>query len=68
MGFSAKALETFATHADRTVTIIAESRTITPIDESRTVTIIKGESRTVTIESESRTVSAIGKTALGGTF
>ena len=33
----------------------------------RTITI-RGETRTVTIESESRTVSAIGKTALGGTF
>ena len=33
----------------------------------RTV-VIRGETRTVIIESESRTVSAIGKTALGGTF
>ena len=34
---------------------------------ARTITI-RGETRTVTIESESRAVSAIGKTALGGTF
>ena len=57
LGFAGTGLVS-ATHADRTITIVAESRTVTPRTESRTVTIIS-EGRTVTIKGESRTVTPL---------